>query len=76
MPKNFATLGPSDYSRRLLGFIIKAQINFFFYTCSTGQASASIHLFTNLQKPVFLTKVDNYTRLSLFKLNMQIFTLH
>jgi len=24
MPRNFATLGPSDYSRRLLGFRVKA----------------------------------------------------
>ena len=52
-PMNFATFGPSGYSRRLLGLKSTS------YTCnllsySTGQASDSIHHCIIQQSPVFL----------------------
>jgi len=46
-------LDRQNYSRRLLGVIVKAK-TFRFNLNSTGQASVSIRLFSNLQRPVFL----------------------
>jgi hypothetical protein len=51
MPRNFATLGPSSYSRRLLGFRVRAKWPFPLIL-QHWAASASIHLFSNSQRPV------------------------
>ena len=53
MPRNFATFGPSELQPPFTGLSSQSK-NFFYYTCSTGQASVSIHLFTILQRPVVL----------------------
>ena len=53
MPRNFATFGPSELQPPFTG-ISSQSLNFFCYTCSTGQTSVSIHHFTTLQRPVVL----------------------
>ena len=53
MPRNFATFGPSELQPPFTG-VSSQSLNFFSYTCSTGQASVSIHHITTLQRPVVL----------------------
>ena len=53
MPRNFATFGPSEIQPPFTG-VYSRSLNFFYYSCSTGQASISILLLSNLQRPVVL----------------------
>jgi len=51
---NFATLGQSEYRRRLLEIQSKAKIYSFLYLSNTGQTSDPLHCNITLQSPVFL----------------------
>ena len=68
-------LDRQSYSRRLLGFLVKSK-TLIYYTCSTGQASVSIHLFNfaetcgfiNQSLSSILCQLKNYKPLLLPKL--------
>ena len=53
MPRNFATFGPSELQPPFTE-VFSQSLHLFYYTCSTGQASVSIHLFSILQRPMVL----------------------
>ena len=64
--RNFATLGPSELQPPFTEAYKKCQ-NIFFSPYSTGQVSVPIHLFTNLQRLVFLLN-SRYPRFNANKL--------
>lgn len=51
--RGYATFGPSEYSRRLLGIFLLA-VNQLVFLSSTGQTSVFIQRINSQQRPVFL----------------------
>jgi hypothetical protein len=53
MPRNFATLGPSNYSRRLLGIIEKAKTTLFVNLAALGRRQPQ-YIFLQIRRDLWI----------------------